>query len=351
MKGIAPLVVAAATAVAAFEQVVPSPWLGGGASSALFTHSPLAIASNPATLGLLESSSFAASACRPYGLQPLDRLAAAGSWTGRSVAAGGAITLSGDSDYSEVSLLGGASFRLARGLLLGGSAAARRLQISGYGTASGYSADAGLVYSPLPGVYGTTCIRGLVRTGLGESGDPACPRSLDVAVGVCPAERVTAAVGLRRREGFGPEVSLFSGFSPVPAVRLGGAMLTDPLRFTVSLSLSVSSAEISYGLSHHSTLPATHLVSLCWGGGAFRPEPIPAGDHQEGPTEVSFPLDVNAATEEQLQAIPGVGPVKASAIRAFVLRNGPVASVDELIDAPGVGPSLLEVLRQYLVVP
>lgn len=350
MKGIAPLVVVAATAVAAFEQVAQSPWLGGGAASALFTHSPLAIASNPATLGLLESSSFAASACRPYGLQSLDRLAAAGCWTGRSMAAGGAITLSGDPSYSEASLILGTSVPLGRGLLLGGSAAARRLQISGYGTGTGFSADAAVVYSPLPGVYGTACLRGLFRTDLGDSGDPACPRSLDAAVGACPAEGVTAAVGVRRQEGFGPEVSVFSGFSPVPAVQLGGTMLTDPLRITVSLSVSVSKAEVSYGLSHHSTLPATHLVSLCWGRAAFRPASITVASPQEEP-EVVFPLDVNTATEEQLQAIPGVGPAKASSIRAFVLRSGPLSSVDELIDAPGVGPSLLEVLRQYLVAP
>lgn len=62
------------------------------------------------------------------------------------------------------------------------------------------------------------------------------------------------------------------------------------------------------------------------------------------------PIRLNAATVEELQEIPGVGPVTAQQIVAFREENGPFRSVDELDAVPGIGPKRLEQMRE-LVVP
>ncbi len=62
------------------------------------------------------------------------------------------------------------------------------------------------------------------------------------------------------------------------------------------------------------------------------------------------PLSLNSATLEQLDALPGIGPVTAQKILDYRREHGAFRSVDELDAIPGIGPARLEDLRG-LVVP
>ena len=64
-----------------------------------------------------------------------------------------------------------------------------------------------------------------------------------------------------------------------------------------------------------------------------------------GGTEVAAPVDLNSATAEQLDALPGVGPATAAAIVAERRQHGPFASVDDLARVRGIGPAKLAALR------
>jgi competence protein ComEA len=59
----------------------------------------------------------------------------------------------------------------------------------------------------------------------------------------------------------------------------------------------------------------------------------------------SAPVDLNAANEQGLDALPGVGPVLAGRIVAWRTAHGRFTSVDELGEVPGIGPKALERLR------
>jgi competence protein ComEA len=56
------------------------------------------------------------------------------------------------------------------------------------------------------------------------------------------------------------------------------------------------------------------------------------------------------ATLEQLDELPGVGPVTAQKIIDYRTEHGPFASVDDLDAVPGIGPATVENLRD-LVTP
>jgi competence protein ComEA len=60
----------------------------------------------------------------------------------------------------------------------------------------------------------------------------------------------------------------------------------------------------------------------------------------------SGPVHLNTATLEQLDALPGVGPVTAQKILDYRQQNGGFASVDELDAVPGIGPARMEQLRE-----
>jgi competence protein ComEA len=67
-------------------------------------------------------------------------------------------------------------------------------------------------------------------------------------------------------------------------------------------------------------------------------------------TELAGPVSLSSATLEQLDALPGVGPVTAQKILDYRAQHGGFRSVDELDAVPGIGPARLEQLRE-LVTP
>ena len=337
--------------MAAFEPVFESPWLQGGIASSLFPRTPLVLAANPACIGLLEGHGIAASVSRPFSLTRLDRTAVAGCLMFSRYAIGGAISLSGDDAYLEATATAGGAWKLMSGIVVGGSISLRRLQISGYSRATAASADVSAVWSPVEGFFSTALLRSIFRTDLGNSGDPAAPRSLELAVGVAPVQNVVCAFGAGRQEELDIEYTFHTAFSPSPMLSIATGIKTDPARFWAALELSLSALSLEYGYSEHASLPGSHSIALCWGHCASNPSvlDLTGTEEQDEQPGVQFPIDVNSVTEEELQLIPGIGPSKASAITSWLRLNGPVSSVSDLADVPGIGPSILSVLSEYLV--
>ena len=61
-------------------------------------------------------------------------------------------------------------------------------------------------------------------------------------------------------------------------------------------------------------------------------------------------VSLSSATVEELDELPGVGPITAQKIVDYRTEHGPFASVDDLDAVPGIGPTRIEQLRD-LVTP
>jgi competence protein ComEA len=163
----------------------------------------------------------------------------------------------------------------------------------------------------------------LLHAGTPRAAPP--PVRLTTAVPAAPALLVVDVVGAVRRPGL---LRLGKGARIADAVaRAGGATARADLA-QVNLAAPLADGE-------QVVVPARGGA----GSGA-----VAAGTPSTGPVHLS------TATAEQLDALPGVGPVTAQKIVDYRTQHGTFSSVDELDAIPGIGPAKLDQLRG-LVVP
>ena len=62
------------------------------------------------------------------------------------------------------------------------------------------------------------------------------------------------------------------------------------------------------------------------------------------------PVDINTATVEELDALPGIGLTAAKAIVEYRTTNGRFTRVEDLLKIPGIGPTTLDQLRGLVIV-
>src|SRR5438094_6825310 len=62
------------------------------------------------------------------------------------------------------------------------------------------------------------------------------------------------------------------------------------------------------------------------------------------------PVNINTATSEELQQVPGIGPATAQKILQMRKSYGPFKSVDDLLAIRGLGEKRLDKMRKYLTV-
>ena len=88
------------------------------------------------------------------------------------------------------------------------------------------------------------------------------------------------------------------------------------------------------------------------------PPPSPAGASSTSPRTggrgtnftTNLLIDLNTASAQGLESLPGIGPVMAGRIVAHREVNGPFAAVDDVQDVPGIGPKTLESIRSLVTV-
>lgn len=78
---------------------------------------------------------------------------------------------------------------------------------------------------------------------------------------------------------------------------------------------------------------------------------VPAEQEENARPDSLLPgetIDVNTADVYDLQRLPGIGEKRAQDIIAYREENGPFQTLDELTNVSGIGPVILENLREYV---
>jgi competence protein ComEA len=89
------------------------------------------------------------------------------------------------------------------------------------------------------------------------------------------------------------------------------------------------------------------VPKLAPGGGVVVTAPGGSTSSVGGTTAL---ININSATEADLETLPSVGPVLAQRIVDYRTANGPFATVDDIDAVSGIGPATLEDLRDLITV-
>ncbi|MEO8815518.1 MAG: ComEA family DNA-binding protein [Mycobacterium sp.] len=156
---------------------------------------------------------------------------------------------------------------------------------------------------------------------------------------------VVSVVGLVRNPGL---ATLTPGARVADAITAAGGALDGADTVGLNMARQLADGEqIVVGIASPPGRPGG-LGSSVSTGPAGPPSPVAPRTSSAPPAPVpapAGPVNLNTATVEQLDALPGVGPVTAAAIVAWRDKHGKFGSVDQLGEVDGIGPARLEKLR------
>lgn len=157
---------------------------------------------------------------------------------------------------------------------------------------------------------------------------------VDEAEDALPPEGIVVHVaGAVRQPGV---YTLPSGARVVDAVRAAGGELPQAAVEFLNLAARLRDGEQVY-------VPTRREAEESVGGRGVLPDGSVPGSGTRR-------VDLNRASVEELNAVPGIGPALAERIVAYRRVNGPFARVEDLLGVPGIGPKNLEKMKERLAV-
>ncbi|MBU9765775.1 ComEA family DNA-binding protein [Mycobacterium sp. TNTM28] len=156
---------------------------------------------------------------------------------------------------------------------------------------------------------------------------------------------VVSVVGLVHKPGL---VTLQAGARIADALEAAGGPLDGADLLGLNMARRVADGEqIVVGIEAPPDQSSSMASSVAGGTSDAAPGSAP-GTATTAATAATGPVDLNTATAEDLDALPGVGPVTAEAILAWRAAHGRFDSVDQLGEVDGIGPARLEKLRELV---
>lgn len=152
-----------------------------------------------------------------------------------------------------------------------------------------------------------------------------------------------------------PTVPATQGPAPV-VVHVAGAVAKPGVYVLDDTSRITDAIAAAGGLTAEADADQLNLAALLVDGGQIRVpiegEVLPSGGQSLGTPSgaAAGPLDLNRASEGELETLPGIGPATAAAIVSWRDDQGPFSSVDELLEVPGIGPAKLAALEELVTV-
>lgn len=138
-------------------------------------------------------------------------------------------------------------------------------------------------------------------------------------------------------------VHLSTSARVVDAVQAAGGFTAEADQAAVNLAATIADGQ----QVHIPPLSAT--VSLAPGIRGGPPGSTPPASTNPGTGPGTAPVNLNTASVEQLQSLPRIGPSLAARIIEYRSQNGPFSSVEDIANISGIGPAIIEAIRDKVV--
>lgn len=145
----------------------------------------------------------------------------------------------------------------------------------------------------------------------------------------------------------GPGTIADVGESPVIEVHVAGHVLSPGVVSVTEGAIVADAIAAAGGLTEDANPDAINLAASVENGDQI----VVPGPDDAATSDGDGRISINRATPDQLEDLPGVGPVLAERIAAFRDTNGPFKEVEDLLQVPGVGEAKLSSIRDLIVVP
>ncbi|WP_406239319.1 helix-hairpin-helix domain-containing protein [Nocardia sp. NBC_01009] len=197
---------------------------------------------------------------------------------------------------------------------------------------------------PVPAVRTTTAVRAsaqLTSAPIVAAPPGAAPVSPDGPEGVTGVELVVSVVGLVHNGGL---LRIPNGSRVADAITAAGGVKEGADLSGLNLAQRLQDGDqVLVGATGPSPGPM-QLGSTTISAGHTATRPAPHVGSASSPS-ITARIDLNIATESDLDALPGVGPVTARAIIAWRTKNGRFTDIEQLGEIDGIGPARLARLR------
>lgn len=171
-----------------------------------------------------------------------------------------------------------------------------------------------------------------VRAAIGASASGEATADVDPARPSMPTSVTVHVVGAVLRPGV---YSLRAGSRASDAVAAAGGLLGNAEQSGINLARQVADGE-------QLVVPVQGAVQGTAPGGSAA---APSSGRAAGGS-----VDLNTATVEELDTLPGVGPATAAKIIADRTENGPFRTAEDLMRVPGIGAKRFDSLKDLVVV-
>ena len=162
----------------------------------------------------------------------------------------------------------------------------------------------------------------------------------------------------------GQPVELLPLSTPSPfMVYVTGAVM-NPGTYNLPVNSRVRDAiQAAGGLSSESDITSLNLAAFLQDGERVwiplrvNNSPVSSPEHAcdcktatPAPPTSDNPLNINIATEAELDLLPGIGSIKAAAIVTYRQQNGPFTTIDEIQNVPGITAAIFANIKDLITV-